>query len=326
VLNTLMLHSELPEDLATAAELLKQGKLVAVPTETVYGLAADACNKSAVNNIFAAKGRPSDHPLIVHLHASSALHDWAQDIPAEAFALADAFWPGPLTLLLKKADHVDSVVTGGLDTIGLRVPAHPVLLKLLASHQLAVAAPSANPYKQLSPTSAQQVMETMAGKLDAVLDGGDCEFGLESTIVSLVDGTIQVLRAGPISSDQLEKVLGQKVQSPLQHQVKVSGNVAAHYQPKTSLRCVSATQLDELLTGTKLKLAVLSFSNLSFNAQPYWHTTMPTNAQDYGRVLYKQLYQADQSGAELILLELPPAGDEWAAVQNRLQRAAYQEY
>jgi L-threonylcarbamoyladenylate synthase len=111
----------------------------------------------------------------------------------------------------------------------------------------------------------------------------------------------------------------------LQHQVKVSGNVAAHYHPKTSLRCVSATQLDELLTGTKLKLAVLSFSNLSFNAQPYWHTTMPTNAQDYGRVLYKQLYQADQSGAELILLELPPAGDEWAAVQNRLQRAAYQE-
>ncbi len=126
MLNTLMLHSEQPEDLETAAELLKQGRLVAVPTETVYGLAADACNKSAVNNIFAAKGQPSDHPLIVHLHASSALHNWAQDIPAEAFALAEAFWPGPLTLLLKKADHVDSIVTGGLDTIGLRVPAHPV--------------------------------------------------------------------------------------------------------------------------------------------------------------------------------------------------------
>ena len=325
MLNTLMLHSELPEDLQTAAELLKQGKLVAVPTETVYGLAADARNSNAVNNIFIAKGRPSDHPLIVHMHAASALHDWAQDIPAEAFALAQAFWPGPLTLLLKKADHVDSVVTGGLDTIGLRVPAHPVLLKLLASHQLAVAAPSANPYKQLSPTSAQQVMETMAGKLDAVLDGGDCEFGLESTIVSLVDGAIQVLRAGPISPAQLEAVLGQKVQSPLQHQVKVSGNVAAHYRPKTRLRCVSADELDELLTSTKLKLAVLSFSDLSLNAQPHWQIIMPTNAQDYGRVLYKQLYLADQSGAELILLELPPAGDEWAAVQNRLQRAAYQE-
>jgi L-threonylcarbamoyladenylate synthase len=325
VLNTLMLNSEQAKDRQIAAELLKQGKLVAVPTETVYGLAADARNKSAVNNIFTAKGRPSDHPLIVHVHAASALHDWAQDIPAEAFALAQAFWPGPLTLLLKKADHVDPVVTGGLDTIGLRVPAHPVLLDLLASHQLAVAAPSANPYKQLSPTSAQQVMQTMAGKLDAVLDGGDCEFGLESTIVSLVDGAIQVLRAGPVSAAQLEAVLGQKVESPLQHQVKVSGNVAAHYQPKTRLRCVSATELDELLRNTTMRLAVLSFGNSTASTEPHWHCAMPTNAQDYGRVLYKQLYLADQTGAELIVLEMPPVDDQWAAVQNRLLRAAYQE-
>ncbi|MCA1929363.1 L-threonylcarbamoyladenylate synthase [Rheinheimera sp.] len=325
VLNTLMLHSEQAKDRQIAAELLKQGKLVAVPTETVYGLAADARNKSAVNNIFVAKGRPSDHPLIVHMHAASAMHDWAQDIPAEAFALAQAFWPGPLTLLLKKADHVDTVVTGGLDTIGLRVPSHPVLLNLLVTHQLAVAAPSANPYKQLSPTSARQVMETMAGKLDAVLDGGDCQFGLESTIVSLVNGAVQVLRAGPVSVAQLEAVLKQKVQCPLQHQVKVSGNVAAHYQPKTRLRCVSAGELDELLKDTTQLLAVLSFSDLSANTEPHWHCSMPTNAQDFGRVLYKQLYLADQSGAELIVLEMPPLDDQWAAVQNRLMRAAYQE-
>lgn len=325
MLNTLMLHSEQAKDRQIAAELLKQGKLVAVPTETVYGLAADARNKSAVTNIFAAKGRPSDHPLIVHVHAPSALHHWAKDIPAQAFALADAFWPGPLTLLLKKADHVDPVVTGGLDSIGLRVPAHPVLLELLTSHQLAVAAPSANPYKQLSPTSAQQVMQTMAGKLDAVLDGGDCEFGLESTIVSLMDGAVQVLRAGPISPAQIEAVLGQKVQSPLQHQVKVSGNLAAHYQPKTRLRCVSAIELDAVLASTRLKLAVLSLHELDAGIKPHWHCVMPTNAHDYGRILYKQLYQADQSGAELILLEQPPMAEQWAAVQNRLQRAAYQE-
>ncbi|WP_261373343.1 L-threonylcarbamoyladenylate synthase [Rheinheimera sediminis] len=325
MLNTLMLHSAVAEHVHTAAELLKQGKLVAVPTETVYGLAANARNKEAVKQIFVAKGRPADHPLIVHLHAATALKDWAKDIPAQAFALAEAFWPGPLTLLLKKADHVDSCVTGGLDTIGLRVPAHPVLLQLLAAEQLAVAAPSANPYKRLSPTCAQHVMDTMAGKLDAVLNGGDCEFGLESTIVSLVGDSIAVVRAGPISAEQLEQVLGQKVETPEQHQVKVSGNVAAHYQPQTPLRCVSTLELNRLLENNRLKLAVLSFSEPSYTTQVHWQYRMPNDAMQYGRDLYKQLYLADQSGAELIVVEHPPSDGAWLAVQNRLMRAAYQE-
>lgn len=324
MLNTLMLHSAVSEDIHTAAELLKQGKLVAVPTETVYGLAADARNKEAVKQIFVAKGRPADHPLIVHLHAATALKDWAKDIPAQAFTLAEAFWPGPLTLLLKKADHVDSCVTGGLDTIGLRVPAHPLLLQLLAAEQLAVAAPSANPYKRLSPTSAHQVMDSLTGKIDAVLDGGDCEFGLESTIVSLVDGSVTVLRAGPISAEQLEQVLGMKVESPEQHQIKVSGNVAAHYQPQTTLRCVSASELCALLETNVLKLAVLSFSESFYTTRLHWQYRMPNEARQYGRDLYKQLYLADQSGAELILVENPPSDSAWLAVQNRLMRAAYQ--
>lgn len=325
MLNTLMLDSAVTEDVQAAAELLKQGKLVVVPTETVYGLAADARNKEAVKQIFVAKGRPADHPLIVHLHTATAMKDWARDIPAQAFTLAKAFWPGPLTLLLKKADHVDSCVTGGLDTIGLRVPAHPVLLQLLAAEQLAVAAPSANPYKRLSPTSAHQVMDCLTGKIDAVLDGGDCEFGLESTIVSLVDNSVQVLRAGPVSVAQLEDVLGQKVESPLHHQVKVSGNVAAHYQPQTKLRCVSTTELTELLKTTTSQLAVLSLNDLPSGVQPHWYCIMPKDAKHYGRVLYKQLYLADQSGAELIVLETPPLDDKWAAVQNRLMRAAHQD-
>lgn len=324
MLNTMMLHSAVAEDVYTAAELLKQGKLVAVPTETVYGLAADARNKAAVKQIFVAKGRPADHPLIVHLHAATAMKNWAKDIPAQAFTLAEAFWPGPLTLLLKKADHVDSCVTGGLDTIGLRVPAHPVLLQLLAAEQLAVAAPSANPYKRLSTTSAHQVMNCLAGKIDAVLDGGDCEFGLESTIVSLVGDSVAVLRAGPISAEQLEQVLGMQVKSPAQHQVKVSGNVAAHYQPQTTLRCLSTTELHALLETKALKLAVLSFSESSYATPPHWQYRMPNDAMQYGRDLYKQLYLADISGAELIVVENLPSDSAWLAVQNRLMRAAYQ--
>ncbi len=324
MLNTMMLHSAVAEDVYTAAELLKQGKLVAVPTETVYGLAADARNKAAVKQIFVAKGRPVDHPLIVHLHAATAMKNWAKDIPEQAYTLAKAFWPGPLTLLLKKADHVDSSVTGGLDTIGLRVPAHTVLLQLLAAEQLAVAAPSANPYKRLSPTSAHQVMDCLAGKIDAVLDGGDCEFGLESTIVSLVDNSVQVLRAGPVSVAQLEDVLGQKVESPLHHQVKVSGNVAAHYQPLTKLRSVSTSELHALIETKALKLAVLSFSESSYAKPLHWQYRMPNDAIQYGRDLYKQLYLADISGAELIVVENPPSDSAWLAVQNRLMRAAYQ--
>lgn len=325
MLNTLMLSADIADDIKTARQLLKQGNLVAVPTETVYGLAANARDKAAVSKIFVAKGRPADHPLIVHLHAAAALKDWAKDIPQQAFTLAAAFWPGPLTLLLNKADHVDSCVTGGLDTIGLRVSAHPVLLQLLASEQLAVAAPSANPYKKLSPTSAQQVMDSMAGKIDAILDGGECEFGLESTIVSLVSGSVQVLRAGPISVQQLEQVLGSQVTYLANHQVKVSGNVAAHYQPQTTLRCVNADQLNELLNTTSIKLAVLSLSPLATNSSPHWGYIMPQDAVQYGRILYKKLYQADQSGAELIVVENPPGDSKWLAVQNRLMRAAYQE-
>lgn len=323
MLNTSMLKSDIASDLDCAATLLQQGKLVAVPTETVYGLAADATNAEAVRKIFLAKGRPADHPLIVHLHDASAMTNWATQIPESAYQLAAAFWPGPLTLLLPKAEHVDACVTGGLDSIGLRVPAHPVLLQLLTRAKLAVAAPSANPYKRLSATSAQQVLDTMAGKIDAVLDGGDCEFGLESTIVSLISEKVQVLRAGPISAEAIAEVLGCEVTTPLQHQVKVSGNVAAHYQPKTKLRCATTAELPALLANSTQKVAVLALNPLA--TAPFWHYQMPHDARAYGRELYKQLYQADLSGAALIIVETPPNDNTWLAVQNRLMRAAYQE-
>lgn len=323
MLNTSMLKSDIASDLDCAAKLLQEGKLVAVPTETVYGLAADATNAEAVRKIFIAKGRPADHPLIVHLPDATAMSNWAADIPEAAYKLAAAFWPGPLTLLLPKAEHVDACVTGGLDSIGLRVSAHPVLLKLLTSAKLAVAAPSANPYKRLSATSAQQVLETMAGKIDAVLDGGQCEFGLESTIVSLISDKVQVLRAGPISAEEIAEVLGCEVETPKQHQVKVSGNVAAHYQPKTKLCCATTAELPTLLANSTQKVAVLALNPLA--KAPFWQYQMPQDVRAYGRELYKQLYQADLSGAELIVVETPPTDNAWLAVQNRLMRAAFQE-
>ncbi|MFT7471044.1 MAG: L-threonylcarbamoyladenylate synthase [Kiritimatiellia bacterium] len=187
---TRQLLSNRPKDLSTAETLLRAGGTLAVPTETVYGLAADAANPEAVSAIFSAKGRPADHPLIVHIAGVEDLEKWAVDIPAEAYRLALAFWPGPLTLLLKKAAHVSPVATGGLETIGIRVPSQPALHQLLVSSGLALAAPSANLYKQLSPTSAEQVTEKLVGKIGGMLDGGDCAIGLESTIVDLSDNVV----------------------------------------------------------------------------------------------------------------------------------------
>ncbi|GHG60403.1 threonylcarbamoyl-AMP synthase [Alishewanella longhuensis] len=321
---TLLLDANLTAEVELAAQFLLQGKLVAVPTETVYGLAADASQPEAVRQIFAAKGRPADHPLIVHLGDVTAMSAWAKNIPPLAYKLAAAFWPGPLTLLLPKADHVSAVVTGGLDSIGLRVPAHPVLLKLLQQHQLAVAAPSANRYKKLSPTSAQQVLHGLSGRIDAVLDGGDCQFGLESTIVSLLDDRVEILRAGPISKADLEEMLGVAVSHPKAHQIKVAGNVKAHYQPNTPLRCLSYTELVQHLKNQQTaKIVVLHMQDLPTELSWFAHTKMPATAQEYGQRLYRELFAADQSGAELILLEMPPQKAEWAAVQERLARAAH---
>lgn len=320
-MKTLVLNAQQQTDIALAAQLLQQGKLVAVPTETVYGLAADATNPTAVRAIFTAKGRPADHPLIVHVHSVDAISDWACDIPQTAWVLAKAFWPGPLTLLLKKAPRVNAVVTGGLDTIGLRMPAHPALLTLLQQHQLALAAPSANLYKKLSPTSAQQVMAGLNGRISAVLDGGPCAFGLESTIVDLTGTVPTIVRAGPISAAQLAAVLGRPVAQPQQHNVAVPGNVKAHYQPDTPLLAFSRDELLLHLPQQRQPVVVLSYSGLTV-APPHQTVAMPAEPAAYGRMLYQQLFQADALGVSAIWCELPPEQDSWRAVLDRLNRAA----
>ncbi|KKO49514.1 translation factor Sua5 [Arsukibacterium sp. MJ3] len=321
-MNTLLLNANNAADVDLCARLLQQGQLVAVPTETVYGLAADASNPAAVSAIFSAKGRPANHPLIVHVAHKSALSQWAKNIGPDAHALVEAFWPGPLTLLLAKADHVSSLITGGLSTIGLRMPAHPVLLALLQQHQLALAAPSANPYKKLSPTSAAQVMAGLQGKISAVLDGGVCQFGLESTIVDVTGEQPTILRAGPITASDIASVLGRPVAQPAQHNVAVSGNVKAHYQPNKPLSCFSRAELLLRLPQLTQKIMLLQLTELPQVALAS-HIVMPTDAAGYAHRLYQTLFAADQHDIAAIWCELPPKSDQWLAVHDRLQRASF---
>lgn len=323
-MNTLLLNANHSADIEQCAILLRAGALVAVPSETVYGLAADARNSDAVAAIFRAKGRPANHPLIVHLPGLDVLPYWANSVSDDVYKLAEAFWPGPLTLLLPKAPSVSSVVTGGLNTIGVRVPSHPVFLSLLQQYNLALAAPSANLYKKLSPTSAAQVMAGMQGRVSAVLDGGNCEFGLESTIVDMTTEEPTIVRAGPITAGQIAAVLGKPVQQPQQHNVSVSGNVKAHYQPDKPLLCFSREQLLSQLPELKHQVALLHYSAFTANAN-VTALPMPATAPEYAQRLYQTLFAADQLPVSAIWCELPPVAEQWRAVHDRLSRAAYSQ-
>lgn len=303
---------------------------MALPTETVYGLAADACDDVAVTKIFSAKGRPTDHPLIVHIPSSDYLDHWATDISPAARLLAEHCWPGPLTMLLKKSAQTSYVVTGGLDTIGLRVPSHPLFLQVLSQLKTGLAAPSANRYKQLSPTSAQQVIDGLDGRIAAVLDGGQCEYGLESTIVDMTHEVPRILRAGPLSREYLEHILGQTVEMPLMHNAVVPGNVSAHYQPRTPLRLLTRDELDDYVkqeqVSARIGLMVYSRQLVSdFNAAGFTLGTvlqLPDDPAAYGHQLFGSLHLLDQQEMDTLLVEKPPVDEAWSAVNDRLKRAA----
>jgi L-threonylcarbamoyladenylate synthase len=329
-LQTRRLDADYPDDFDEAVRLLRAGRLVAVPTETVYGLAADASDVEAVRRIFAAKQRPENHPLIVHLSGADQLPRWARAIPDAAWRLAEAFWPGPLTLLLHKAEAVPPEVTGGRATIGLRVPAHPVLLRVLETLDGGLAAPSANPYKRLSPTTADQVIAGLDGRIDAVLDGGPCAVGLESTIVDLTSETPRILRAGPISRRHLETVLGTKIEFPEQHDTAVPGNVAVHYQPRTPLYVIDTaalrTRLAQLPADANIALAHISddlpMSAGLMSAGVLRALRLPADKPGFARAMYGALHTLDGIGADAIWLERPPASEDWRDVHDRLSRAA----
>ena len=316
-----------------AADLLRAGDIVGMPTETVYGLAADALDAQAVRKIFAAKGRPADHPLIVHLPSAEHLPRWAASIPKDALALARAFWPGPLTLILKREAGVPDEVTGGQDTVGLRVPAHSIALALLQAFDSGIAAPSANRFGRISPTTARHVQEELGDKVAMILDGGACAVGIESTIVDFSRDVPEILRPGAISADDIARVIGRRprVRGEADVEVKaaadaprVSGALAAHYAPGTPLRLVAAAQLVEaaaVLAGEGSRVAVLAHSVADpHDARLIWHAA-PTRAEAYARELYAALRQLDTLGADFILVEALPTDPAWRAIADRLGRA-----
>ncbi len=306
--------SNSPEpQIANAVAALERGELVAMPTETVYGLAADASNPEAVRKIFALKGRPADHPLIVHLSSASQIDDWAADIPQAARSLADAFWPGPLTLVLKRAASADTIVTGGQDTIGLRVPRHPIAHALLQAFGGGVAAPSANRFGHISPTRAAHVREEFPTGIAVILDGGDSDVGLESTIVDLSGERSRLLRPGAITHAQLEAVIG-----PVQVAVRddegprASGRLASHYAPHTPTYLVPRERLSA-------DAAVLALGDLPAGISGI---ALPRDAAAYAQALYASLRALDQMRRARIQIEMPPDTPDWLAIHDRLRRAA----
>jgi L-threonylcarbamoyladenylate synthase len=307
-----------------AVRILRAGGLVAFPTETVYGLGADAANERAVRRVFEVKGRPADHPLIVHLAGPEQLPRWAHDIPPSALRLAERFWPGPLTLILKRAPGVLDVVTGGQDTVGLRVPQHPVAHALLEVFGGGLAGPSANRFGRISPTTAHHVRDELGDRVDLVLDGGSCTVGIESTIVDLSFGAAAVLRPGQISAAELEAVLGMPIASPGPASPRASGTLAAHYAP---IRPVLLVEPQRLEAAVQVHAVRGDVAVLARRARPastparVWEVT-PADADGYARMLYAGLRDLDRTECALIVVELPPSGPEWVAVQDRLRRAA----
>lgn len=322
MLSTQHLKADDNDDLQRALALLQSGKLVAIPTETVYGLAANASDPEAVKGIYAAKNRPGTHPLIVHIGNIDQLRQWATDIPATAMKLAQECWPGPLTLTLAKHPAVNSVVTGGLETIAIRIPGQPVLLQLLNQTGLGLAAPSANPHGKLSPTSAEQVHSGMDGKIDAVLDGGDCEYGMESTIVDTLNEPIRILRSGPISAKQVEQITGADTITPASHQEAVPGNMRAHYQPGTALKLMDQQTLLQHIPSAGTGIGCIVYSNVFTGQTGKTIRHLSPGKQQYARMLYKTLFELDQLSLEAIWLETPPDSEEWQDVNDRLRRAA----
>jgi len=319
-----------PDELVQAAAMLASGGLVAFPTETVYGLGADAENPDAVARIYAAKGRPQDHPVIVHIAPDAPLDYWGAELPPEAQQLADAFWPGPLTMIVKRAAHIPSAVSGGQDTVGLRCPAHPVALALLRAFKGGkggIAAPSANKFGAVSPTTAQHVVDEFGhdGTVAMVLDGGQSEVGIESTIVDLsrlrTHGPV-LLRPGHISADAIAAVIDQVPASPDAAAPRASGTLASHYAPHTPVAMQDSAALRStlaLLQGHR-KVALIHYSELP---AAHANVRLPCSPEGFAHALYAALRAMDGTGADLILVEGPPNGAAWDGVNDRLRRAAH---
>lgn len=313
-------------EIKEAAHLLKQGKLVAFPTETVYGLGADASSAQALAELYRVKGRPVSHPVIVHLCDFSQVAYWASHVPEEAKMLAEKFWPGPMTLILPRASHVLDQVTGGQDSVGIRIPAHPLALELLREFGGGVAAPSANRFGRLSPTSAQAVAEGLGADVSMILDGGPCQVGIESTIISLLDQPA-ILRPGMIARQQVEAVIG-----PLASKVgdapaapetpRVPGALASHYAPLTELVIMTA---DQIVAHNFGPCGIIAFPQTCRSLQALEHDVVveaSLDPEEYARMIYGELRRLDSLKLERIVVEAVPAEGKWHGVYDRLSRAS----
>jgi L-threonylcarbamoyladenylate synthase len=300
-----------------AAQILRAGGLVAFPTETVYGLGADATNAEAVRKLYAVKRRPPDHPVIIHFADAEKAFTWARAVPEGARELAERFWPGPLTLILKRSPLAKDFVTGGQDTVGLRVPSHPVAHELLITFERAIAAPSANRFGLVSPTTAAHVRDDLGSDVDLVLEGGSSQVGIESTILDLSGSAPALLRPGHVSKKELESVIG-TIEEESAASPRHSGGLERHYAPRTPARMVPSHGLDKAITELKARVAVLAFSRPDERVD-YW-LRMPRDPHAYARRLYAALRELDSAGCEMILVEAPPETAEWSAVRDRLRR------
>lgn len=308
-------------EIRRAVEILRAGGLVAFPTETVYGLGADAASAQAVKKLYAVKRRPADHPVIVHFENSKAAFAWAREVPQSAKKLAARYWPGPLTLILKRSPLAQDFVTGGQDTVGLRVPSHPIAQELLKEFGSAIAAPSANRFGLVSPTTAAHVRDDLGKDADLVLEGAPSEVGIESTILDLSGVAPVLLRPGHISKAELESILG-PVEEKAATSPRHSGGLERHYAPRTPARLVPTHALDREISKLGQRVAVLAFSRPDERVD-YW-LRMPRDPQAYAQRLYAALRELDTAGCERILVEAPPESPEWSAVRDRLRRACEQ--
>ncbi|WP_053633793.1 MULTISPECIES: L-threonylcarbamoyladenylate synthase [unclassified Streptomyces] len=313
-------------DIEKAAGVLRAGGLVALPTETVYGLGANAEDPAAVARIFQAKGRPPSHPLIVHIPSAESLDDWVQDVPDTARRLAEHFWPGPLTLILRRGRRVPLEATGGLETVAVRVPDHPVALALLSTFGGGVTAPSANRFGAVSPTTADHVRTELGDAVDFVLDGGSCAVGVESTIVDATGDTPTILRPGGVTREALEALLGGPLAAPSSSRVRVPGQHPSHYAPRGRVvlvepdRVIAEAELAQRLGHRVGVLVPASVAHVPVKAHAV--VALPASMTAYAQGLYGFLRELDQQGCDLIVASLPTEEGLGLAIANRLRRAA----
>jgi L-threonylcarbamoyladenylate synthase len=310
------------DDVARAADVLRDGGLVAFPTETVYGLGADASSADAVHRLFAVKGRPADHPVIVHLAEPALLDEWGVDVADTARTLTRACWPGPLTVVVQRAPHVPDAVTGGLDTVGLRVPDQPVARALLRAFGGGVAAPSANRFGRVSPTTAADVFADLGDDVDVILDGGPCRVGVESTIVDCSRAEPAILRLGGVARERVETVLGHAVPLLDTGEVRAPGTLASHYAPRAHVEFAGPDELADRIEGALGRDERVGVIGVDDPRAAVDVLGVPRNGDEYAHDLYRMLRDADARGLDTVIALVPDPSGLGAAVADRLRRAA----